>query len=133
MSQEALIIQEYSKNPIWNYEMDDSTVSYSLWNEICWDDIVVYLKIDNDLIKDCSYAGNPSTITAAAASLLVDLIVWESIFDVLGWTQQRFVDEWFIVSYRRRRSSVSGLLAARNAIHKYLNDWSMDDYEDVLL
>ena len=38
-----------------------------------------------------------------------------------------------MVSHRRRRSSVSALLAVRNAIHKYLGDGLQDDYNDVMV
>ena len=68
------MIQEYSKNPVNNYEMEGSSVSQIQGNAICGDDVVVFLNIDNGVVTKYSYAGNPSTITSAAASLLADLI-----------------------------------------------------------
>lgn len=38
----------------------------------------------------------------------------------------------FDVSPRRKQASVLGLLAVRNAIHKYLDDGITDDFSDVL-
>ena len=36
------------------------------------------------------------------------------------------------VSAKRRQASVLGLLAVRNALHKYLQDGKTDDFSDVL-
>lgn len=41
-------------------------------------------------------------------------------------------DEGFEVSHRRIRSSISAILAARNAIHEYLDDGVIDEYEDLI-
>lgn len=40
--------------------------------------------------------------------------------------------EGFEVSYRRIRSSISALLATRNAIHDYMGDGVIDEYEDLI-
>ena len=132
MSQESLIVQEYSKNPVNNYDMKDYTIKGTQWNSLCDDDIVVYMKIKDGVVVWYSYSGNPSSITSAAASLLADLIEGESVETILTWTQQRFIDEWFVVSFRRRRSRVTALLAVRNALHVYLWDGLKDEYTDLL-
>jgi hypothetical protein len=44
----------------------------------------------------------------------------------------RVRSEGFEVSHRRIRSSISALLASRNAIHDYLNDHIIDEYEDLI-
>jgi len=36
------------------------------------------------------------------------------------------------VSDRRKKASVLALLTTRNAIHKYLNDGIIDDFDDVI-
>ena len=36
------------------------------------------------------------------------------------------------VSSRRKRASVLGILAIRNALHSYLGDGVVDDFSDVL-
>lgn len=56
MSEEnKLLIQEYAKNPINNYKMEDATVEQHEGNFICGDDITVYLKIEKDKIVDYSF------------------------------------------------------------------------------
>ena len=41
-------------------------------------------------------------------------------------------NEGFEVSHRRIRSSISAILATRNAIHEYLDDGCIDEYEDLM-
>jgi hypothetical protein len=40
---------------------------------------------------------------------------------------------WEEVSPRRQKAAVFGLVATRNAIHKYLNDWKKDDIFDLIM
>ncbi len=132
MAESSLVVQEYYKNPVNNFAMDGYTVKQEQWNVVCGDNVVVYLKIDSSwTVVDFSYSGEPSLITSAAASLLADLIVGENIEKVLLWNYQLFLDNQFCVSYRRRRAVVGALLAARNAIHFYIKDWIIDNYDDL--
>lgn len=111
--------------------MEDSDVSYIQWNSVCWDSVDIFLKLKDWKITDYSHAWNPSMITSAAASLLADLIIWVKIQDVLLWDKSLFDNEWFIVSERRKRAVVTALLAVRNALHNYMKDWVIDNYEDL--
>ena len=43
-TEKNIIISEYSKKPLNNFEMEDFTVKYHEWNFICWDDITVFWK-----------------------------------------------------------------------------------------
>ncbi len=128
----ATLIQEYSKNPVNNFEMNDSTISYQEWNPICWDGIVVFLKIDKDSnIEKFSFTWDTSMVTTAAVSLLAEEIEWVNIDEVLNWDLDFMKDLWLSVSPRRYRSVVLWLLATRNAIHEYKWDWILDDFEDL--
>ena len=42
--QENMILQEYSKNPVYNNELKDFTIQYHEWNFIYWDDITVFFE-----------------------------------------------------------------------------------------
>ena len=39
---------------------------------------------------------------------------------------------WEPVSNRRKNASILALLTTRNAIHKHLNDWKIDSFEDLI-
>lgn len=133
MSEEqSLMIQEYAKNPLQNFVMKDYTIMQHEGNFICWDDIIVYLDIQDNKIKNYSFTGNCSTTTTAAASFLSEFIIDTAIEDVLHRTYQTITDRGFEVSPRRKRAAVIAILAARNAIHTYIKDGKNDTFDDII-
>lgn len=128
-----LIIKWYNENPINNFEMDDACVILDEGNIICWDNIKVYLKIDdNNVLTNFSFAGEPSMITKAAASLLVESIEWKNIDEIMKLWLSFMKELWFNVSVRRHRSAVLPLVAVQNAIYKYLWKDKRVEIEDLL-
>lgn len=127
-----MLIEEYTKNPLQNFALKDYTIKQHEGNFICWDDIVVYLIISDNKIKDYSFDGNCSSITTAAASFLSEFIINAPIEEVLQRNYQTIVEKWFEVSPRRRRAAVIALLAARNAIHTYIKDNKTDTFDDLI-
>ena len=132
MSETELLVKEYSKNPLCNYEMQDPDVTRHEGNFICCDDVAVYLKIKEGKITEFSYDGNPSTVSLAAASFLSEFLIWASLDEVLSWNYETFVEKGFEVSPRRRRAAVIALLGVRNAIHAYRNDGIEEDFDDLI-
>lgn len=131
-SEKNMIINEYSKNPLNNFEMEDFTVQYHEWNFICWDDITVFLKIEDEKIKSFSYTWNLSIVSLASASFISEFIIDSDIHEVLKRNYDFISDKGFEVSNRRKRAVVLPILAVRNAIHNYLGDWITDDFDDLL-
>ena len=133
MSEEqSILIQEYAKNPLQNFAMKEYTVKQHEGNFICWDDIVVYLLIENNIIKDYSFDGNCSNITTAAASFLSEFIRETNIEAILQWDYETMVKQGFEVSARRKRAAVIAILATRNALHAYLKDGKTDTFDDII-
>ncbi len=133
MSEENnILMQEYSKNPINNFKMQDFTIKQHEGNFICWDDITVYLKIDNNTIKNYSFDGNCSTITTASASLLAELVIDKHLEEILSWWYKFLNEHWLEVSNKRKRAAVIALLATRNAIHTYLNQEKQDTFDELI-
>ncbi len=132
MSETEMLVKEYSKNPLCNYEMQDADVSRHEGNFICGDDITVYLKIQDDKISAFSYDGNPSTVSLAAASFLSEFLIGASLDEILTRNYETFVEQGFEVSPRRRRAAIIALLGVRNAIHKYRNDGIEEDFDELL-
>lgn len=131
-SEKNMIINEYSKNPLNNFEMEDFTVQYHEWNFICWDDITVFLKIEDEKIKSFSYTWNLSIVSLASASFISEFIIGSDIHEVLKRNYDFISDKGLEVSNRRKRAVVLPILAVRNAIHNYLGDWITDDFDDLL-
>ncbi|MCK9466837.1 MAG: iron-sulfur cluster assembly scaffold protein [Candidatus Absconditabacterales bacterium] len=131
-SEENIIINEYSKNPINNFEMKDFTVKYHEGNFICGDDITVFLKIEDKKIKSFSYKGNLSIVSLAAASFVSEIVVDLELNEVLKRNYDFISEKGLEVSNRRKRAVILPILAIRNAIHQYLNDGIIDDFDDLL-
>jgi len=130
--EENVILQEYSKNPFNNHEIDKYTVKYHEWNFICWDDITVFLLIEEWYITNYSYIGNLSTVSMAVAGFLSEFIMGLKITDILSRDYNFINEKWIVVSNKRKRASVLPILAIRNAIHNYLNDWIINDFDDII-
>lgn len=126
------LIDSYAKNPVNNHIMENATIDHHEGNSLCGDDITVYLKITDNKIDAYSYSGNCSTITSAAASFLSDIIINENIDDILSRNYDTMKKNDFVVSPRRKRAAVIAILAARNAIHKYKQDNTIDTFDDLL-
>jgi len=126
-------ITYYSKNPFNKFEMDDFDVEYFEENEVCWDDLKIYLKIKDNKIENWSFTWDTAIITTACWSVYWESIIWMNLEEVLKLDYEYIVE--LIeeeVSDRRKKAAVLALLTTRNAIHKYLDDWVIDDFDDVI-
>ena len=123
----------YSKNHPNKWVLDDFDVEFWEDNRTCWDDLKVYLKIDNKKIINWSFEWDTAIITTACASIFGESIIWMDLEKVLNLDYSYIVelieDE---VSDRRKQASVLWLLTTRNAIHKYLDDWKIDTFDDII-
>ena len=91
---QELIIDLY-KNPVNKRAIADADITGSGVNVTCGDHVRIYLKTENQTIKDASFEGQGCAISIAAASLLteeiknkpldfVQAINTKSIFEMLG-------------------------------------------------
>lgn len=126
-------ITYYSKNPVNKWKLDDYTIEHWQDNRTCWDDIKVYIKIENNIITKWSFEGDTSIITTACSSIFWESIIWMDIKEILDFKYD-YIKELIgaDISPKRRQASVLWLLTTRNAIHKYLNDDIEDSFDDIL-
>ncbi|MDD2871786.1 MAG: iron-sulfur cluster assembly scaffold protein, partial [Candidatus Gracilibacteria bacterium] len=102
-------------------------------NDLCGDALTVFLKIEDGIIENWSFTGDTAIITTACTGVFGESIIGMDLEDVLEFDYNYIVD--LIgeeVSDRRKKASVLGLLTTRNAIHKYLKDGIVDDFDDVI-
>jgi len=122
----------YSKNPVNKWELDNFDVEYFEENEICWDDLKVYIKIDDNKITNWSFTWDTAIITTACASIFGESIVWMTLEEVLEKNYDYIIELIESeISSRRKNASLLWLLTTHNAIHKYLWDWIEETFEDV--
>lgn len=127
------IITFYSKTPPNKFEMEKPTIRYKEENRSCSDTIEVFLRIENNIVKDWSFTWITSIITTATSSVFWESIVWMNLEEVLTKDYNYIVELiWEEVSPRRQKSAVFWLVATRNAIHKYLQDGKNDDILSML-
>lgn len=126
-------ITYYSKNPFNKFEMENPTISHFESNDLCGDDLTIYLKISNNIIENWSFTWDTAIITTACTWVFWESIIWMNVSEILKYDYNYIVE--LIeneVSDRRKKASVLWLLTTRNAIHKYLKDWKVDDFDDVI-
>lgn len=123
----------YSKNPPNKFKLEDYNVEYKEKNELCGDDLNIYIKIEDNKIIDWSFTWDSSIIATACSSIMWESIIWMDIKEILN-LNSRYIEEliWQEISNKRKKSSVLALLATRNAIHIFLKDNIKDDF-DILI
>lgn len=127
------IITYYSKTPPNKWILDKYDITYFEQNRTCWDDLKVYIRIKNSKIKDWSFEWDTAIITTACASVFWESILWMKLEEVFKF-DYNYIESLIEhpVSQRRKQAAVLWLLTTRNAIHKYLDDWKKDSFDDLI-
>ncbi len=131
MDTNALLI-EYSKQPPNKWILENPTIRHRETNRVCADVVEVFLMIDEGKLTDFSFDGYMSIVATAVTSIVGEALVGMSLLDILR------LDEAYVRSFigdgispRRRNASLMWLLAVKNAIHKYLEDGVVEDFQNV--
>ena len=86
----------YSKNPTNKGKLDNFDIEFWEENRTCWDDLKVYLKIDDNKISDWSFEGDTAIITTACASVFGEYNSWTMAALLLSSANMIFLEitEW---------------------------------------
>ena len=127
------IITFYSKNPPNRWVLDNYTITRTQENLACGDDIEVFIKIEDNKIADFAFDWDTSIISTACASIFWESIVGMDINEVLQ-KRYSYIENlvWMPISPRRKNASVLWMIVTQNAIHEYLNDWIVWDFDDLM-
>jgi nitrogen fixation NifU-like protein len=66
------VILDHTKKPRNFHKMEAATNSARGHNPLCGDRLTVYLKLENDIVKDISFEGSGCAISTASASLMTE-------------------------------------------------------------
>jgi len=66
------IILDHSKRPRNCHPMEDANRKAEGFNPLCGDKLKLYLKMENDVVKDVSFVGSGCAISTASASLMTE-------------------------------------------------------------
>lgn len=73
------VIVDHNRNPRNFGKLEDADRILEGFNPLCGDRLTLYLKIDDDHIKDISFDGSGCAISVASASLMTDAMRGKSI------------------------------------------------------
>lgn len=114
----ANIIDHY-KNPRNKEKIKESDASHQEFNHSCGDDILVLIKIEDDILLDIKFDGSGCAVSQAGISILSEKLVGGKIDDILQY-DFKFMQKILGVpiSERRYKCAMIGLLAIQKAIIK---------------
>jgi nitrogen fixation NifU-like protein len=71
-------ILDHSKRPRNCHPMEDANRRAEGYNPLCGDKLKLYLKMENDVVKDVSFEGSGCAISTASASLMTESLKGKS-------------------------------------------------------
>ncbi len=72
------ILTDHNMNPGHKKKLADANLTLEGVNPSCGDDIILNLKVENDMIVDGAYEGDGCAISQASADMMLDLIIGKS-------------------------------------------------------
>ena len=69
------ILTEHNIRPEFKHEIEDPDISLEGINPSCGDDIVLHLKVEEDMITDGSFTGDGCAISQASADIMLGMVI----------------------------------------------------------
>jgi len=69
------ILTDHNLHPMHKYKLEDANYTLEGINPSCGDDIILQLKIVDDVIEDGAFIGDGCAISQASADMMLDLII----------------------------------------------------------
>lgn len=88
----------------------------------CGDSLTIYIKVEDNIIKDISFLVFGCTASVATSSMTTVLAKGKTIQEALEITEQDIVDALDGLPENKLHCSVLGVQALRNAINNYLEN-----------
>ncbi len=76
------VILDHNKNPHNYYEISDPTHQAEGYNPLCGDRYIIYIKVQDDIIKKASFQGSGCAISTSSASIMTELFEGKAIKEV---------------------------------------------------
>jgi nitrogen fixation NifU-like protein len=73
------VILDHNKSPRNYHAMPDATRAVDGYNPLCGDHYKVYVRIDNDIIRDISFEGAGCAISKASASVMSSMVKGKTV------------------------------------------------------
>ena len=73
------IILSHYQNPLHKHVSDDSYVRVNTSNQSCIDNLDIYLKVEDNIIKDISFEGEACAISISSTSIMIENLIGKTV------------------------------------------------------
>ncbi len=102
--------------------MKNYSATHKDWNSSCGDEIIVYLKIEKDIIKNIKFQGNGCAISVVAMSRLSQKVKGKTVKKVLAFNKEKVLGLLGIeINPMRLKCALLSLKAVKTAIVRFEN------------
>jgi len=114
-------VLDHFKSPHNQGSIKDADAVGQEGNPVCGDVIKVYLKIEDNLIKDIKFETLGCAAAIAVSSATTDLVINKSLEDALDLTKDNVIDDLGGLPPTKIHCSMLGVDALHKAIKEYIN------------
>ena len=125
-------VMEYFRNPHNYGRMEDPDAVGKVGNVVCGDVMWLYLRIDNDIIKDIKFETFGCTAAIATSSMITDLAKEKTLDEALKITNDRVAKSLGGLPPVKMHCSVLAADALNEAIFNYLTEKKRPIPEQVM-
>jgi len=116
------LMEEY-KEPENFGVMKNYSVTHKDWNSSCGDEIIIYLKIEKEIVKNIKFQGKGCAISIVAMSRLSQELKGKTVKKVLSFNKEKVLGLLGIeISPMRLKCALLSLKAVKSAIVRFEND-----------
>ena len=112
---------DYAKNPRNQGDMENPTAIGEVSNPDCGDSTIIYLKVEDNIIKDVTFETFGCAAAVASSSILTEIIKGKTIEEAYAMTEEAVAEELGGLPDKKMHCSVIGVEAMRKAIQNYRN------------
>src|SRR5918996_1882640 len=82
------VILDHNKRPRNFQKLENATVTADGYNPLCGDQLTVYLRVEDDVIRKISFLGSGCAISKASASMMTDSVKGKTTAEVASVFEQ---------------------------------------------
>ena len=118
---------DYAKNPRNQGELDMTTSIGEVSNPDCGDSTIIYLQVEDGVIKDIRFETFGCAAAVASSSILTEMVKDKTVDEAYRITEDAVADELGGLPEKKMHCSMVGVQALRKAIENYRNGVVRDD------